>query len=66
VQEQLRIIAVLPESSAELTTGRLIRQMAHRGGYFAYGRVPTHLLLPEPIYVVRLAFAAGVRQRRRP
>ena len=49
----LHIVAVLPESSAELTTGRLIRQMAQRGGYFSWGRVPMHLLLPKAVCTVR-------------
>jgi hypothetical protein len=58
VHPHLRIVAALPESSAELTAGRLIRQMAQRGGYFAWGRVPTTLLVPQAVSAVRAATRA--------
>ena len=61
VHPSLRLFVAAPESSAELATGRLIRQMAQRGGYFSWGRVPLHMLLPQPIYGVRTQRAARVR-----
>lgn len=43
-------VGPLPVGYADTVLHRLMRQMAHRAGYYGFGRVPMMLLIPENAY----------------